>query len=230
MMAEWAVAVGLALGLGIQTSISPCPLATNIAAISFVARRIDDTWRVVLTGLLYTLGRVVAYVGVGALLISGALSRPAVSNFLQEHISKVLGPMLIVTGMVLVELVRITPRGTLVGDKTHARVERAGIWAALPLGLLFALSFCPISAALFIGGLLPLALEHESRVVLPVVFGIGTGLPVIVFAILIAAGAKVVGKAFNRLTQLEWWARRVTGTLFILVGVWYCLRFIFEVI
>ena len=131
--------------------------------------------------------------------------------------------------MFLVELIQVNLPGLTPGDKLQEHAETAGVWGAGLLGIVFALSFCPVSAALFFGSLIPLSVKHGSRVVLPSLYGLGTGLPVIVFAVLIALGARSVAKAFNILTKTEWWARRVTGGLFILVGVYYSLRYIFGV-
>ena len=96
--------------------------------------------------------------------------------------------------------------------------------------LIFALTFCPGSAALFFGSFIPLAVKYESGILLPSLFGAGTALPVVVFAILIAAGTRAVGRAFDRITQFEWWARRVTGTIFIGVGVYFSLAYVFRVL
>jgi cytochrome c biogenesis protein CcdA len=114
-------------------------------------------------------------------------------------------------------------------DKAGERFGRSGSWGAGLLGILFALSFCPVSAALFFGSLLPLAVKNGSSVLLPSAYGAGTGVPVFVFAVLIALGAQGVSKAFKKLVQFEEWARRVTGAIFILVGIRYCLIYIFEV-
>ncbi|MHC4611808.1 MAG: aromatic aminobenezylarsenical efflux permease ArsG family transporter, partial [Planctomycetota bacterium] len=120
--------------------------------------------------------------------------------------------------------------GSGFGEKVGRRVERWGIWAGLVLGVVFALSFCPGSAALFFGSLLPLAVKYESSLLLPTLYGAGTALPVLVFAILIAVGTGAVARAFDLITQFEHWARRVTGTVFICLGVYFCLAFIFHVV
>ena len=227
---------GLLLGmisaawLGILTSISPCPLATNIAAISFIGRRIDNPRAAVAAGLLYTLGRTLAYVVLAALLISSLLSAPVVSHLLQKHMNKVLGPILILVGMLLLGLIQFNTKGSGLGEKVGQRVEAWGMWGGLPLGVVFALSFCPGSAALFFGSLIPLAVKCESTLVLPTLYGAGTALPVLVFAVLIVVGTRAVGQAFNRITQFELWARRITGGLFIGIGVYFCLAFIFRVL
>jgi len=219
-----------ALWLGILTSISPCPLTTNIAAISFVGRRIEKPAYVFLSGVLYTLGRTLAYVVLGALLVSSLLSAPLVSHFLQKYMNKLLGLVLIVVGMFLMELIRLTPSGGGMSDRTQKRVEAMGIPGAFLLGILLALAFCPVSAALFFGSLTALSVEYHSRFLLPFVYGIGTALPVIVFAILLALGAKWVGKAFNRLIQVEKWFRMATGAIFVLVGIYLVLVHIYRIL
>ena len=222
--------VGSALWLGILTSISPCPLATNIAAISFISRRIGSPRAAVGTGLLYTVGRTLAYTVLAMLLVSSLLSAPTVSDVLQRYMNKILGPVLILVGMILMDLIQLRTRGSGLAERMGHRVESWGPWGGLPLGVLFALSFCPLSAALFFGSLIPLSVKYESAVALPIVYGAGTALPVLVFAILIVVGAHAVGRAYDRITQLEWWARRVTGVLFIAIGVYFCLKFVFRAV
>jgi cytochrome c biogenesis protein CcdA len=219
-----------ALWLGILTSVSPCPLATNIAAISFISRRISRTRIVFLTGLLYTLGRIFAYVVLAVLLVTSLLSVPQLSNFLQKYANKLLGPILILVGMILLELIRFNLPGFGVSDKMQKRVEACGIWGAALLGILFALSFCPISAALFFGSLIPLSLKYRSGVTLPALYGLGTGLPVFLFALILAFASKSTASAFNKLKQFELWVRRATGTIFIVIGIYYCLAYIFGVL
>lgn len=229
-MAELLVGAASALWLGILTSISPCPLATNIAAVSFVGKRLSNPRQVFLAGLLYTLGRALTYLVLGMILVSSLLSIPYVSHTLQNYMNKLLGPILIVAGMVLLELIHLNLSGSKISERMSKRVESmGGIWGASLMGVVFALSFCPLSAALFFGSLIPLALKYESGVIIPAIYGVGTGLPVLVFAALIALGARSVGQAYNRLVPFELWARRITGGIFIGVGIYYCLAHIFGV-
>jgi len=228
-MTELLIGAASAFWLGILTSISPCPLATNIAAISFVGRRVGSPAKVLLAGLLYTAGRTLTYLVLGTLLVSSLLSAPYLSHVLQKYMNKALGPILILVGMVLVELIQINLSGPGVSEKVQKRVEALGMWGASLLGVVFALSFCPVSAALFFGSLLPLALRCRSGVILPSAYGVATGLPVLVFAVLIALGAKRVGEAYNKLVTFEKWARRITGGIFVVVGISYCLTYIFGV-
>ncbi len=227
---EFTVALGTSLWLGILTSISPCPLAANIAAISFISKRVKNSRQALFTGFLYTLGRTLAYLILAIILITSLLKVTDISLLLQKYMNQILGPVLIIAGMFLLELVQLRPSGQGVSEGLQKRIESGSGWAALLLGFIFALSFCPVSAALFFGSLIPIALAHNSSIMLPSIYGIGTALPVLLFAILIAFGAQKIGKAFDILTKVEFWARRVTGVVFILVGIYYCLSYIFHVI
>ena len=224
-----AAAVLTALWLGILTSISPCPLATNVAAMSFIGKDLASSRRVLLTGVLYTLGRSLAYAVLAALLIAGVFAIPQLSFWLSTYMNQFLGPILIVAGIIVLGLVPIHFATSCVSDKAGERLGRSGSWGAGLLGILFALSFCPVSAALFFGSLLPLAVKNGSSLLLPSAYGVGTGVPVFVFAVLIALGAQWVNRVFKKLVLFEQWGRRITGAIFVIVGVRYCLIYIFEV-
>jgi cytochrome c-type biogenesis protein len=240
-----------ALYLGLLTSISPCPLATNIAAISYIGRKVESPRMVVGAGLLYTLGRCLLYLGLAVLLATTALSIPAVSIFLQTYMHLLLGPIFLLLGMFLVGLVTFAGGGAMMSQRMQKRVDAMGIWGALLLGVLFAVSFCPTSAAWFFGLLalimgseaeaitavlakvgiaLPEASLPGSTVALPLVYGIGTAVPVLLVAFLLAYSAQSVGKTYNILSRVEWLARTITGWVFILVGIYFDLKFVFEVL
>ncbi len=228
-MDSYLLALGSAAWLGVLTSISPCPLATNIAAISYIGKRLDNPRAVMLSGLMYTVGRMVAYTALGALVVGSVLSIPEVAMFLQKHMNKALGPLLIVAGVLLLDMIRLRAYGGGVSEQLALRVQKWGIWGPLALGVLFALSFCPISAALFFGSLIPIAIDHQSSLVMPMVYGVGTALPVVAFAILIAMGARFLGNIFNKVSVFEKWARRVTAVAFIIVGGYYVLVYLIGV-
>ena len=223
------ITIGSALWLGILTSISPCPLASNIAAISFITRRIGKTREVLLSGLLYTIGRTLTYVALAAVIVAGLLATGDIARFLQRYLNQILGPVLILVGMVLLGMIGSGLSFSLAGRGVQERASRGGWWWSGLLGILFALSFCPVSAGLFFGALIALSTSHGSAVVLPALFGAGTALPVIAFAFLIALGSEYVGRAFNRLTQVECCVRTITGVAFVLAGVYYCLTYIYGV-
>jgi cytochrome c biogenesis protein CcdA len=250
-MVAYLLYAGAALYLGVLTSISPCPLATNIAAISYVGRKVGDPRSVMAAGVLYTLGRCLLYLGLAALLATTALSIPAVSLFLQKYMHLVLAPIFLLLGMFLVGLITTNLGGATITEGMKKRIDTMGVWGALLLGVLFAVSFCPTSAAWFFGLIalvmgseagaittllakvgisLPTASLPGGTLVLPFIYGIGTALPVLVVAFLLAYSAKSVGKTYNMLSKVEWWARQITGWIFILAGVYFSLKYAFEVI
>jgi cytochrome c-type biogenesis protein len=219
-----------AVWLGILTSVSPCPLATNIAAVSFISRRITQRNTVFLSGILYTLGRSLTYIVLGVLIIKTLVDVPILSDFLQRYVNKILGIVLILVGMLLLDLLQIPLPIPSVSDNVAKKLVRKGTFGSLPLGILFALAFCPVSAALFFGGLIPIAVKTQSEIALPLIYGIGTGLPVLLFAFLVATGAGYVSSLYNRITKFGFYTKKITGIIFILVGVYYALAYIFEII
>lgn len=218
-----------ALWLGILTAISPCPLATNIAAISFVSRHIGNHRMVLISGLLYTAGRVIVYIALGTLITAGLMATGELSRFLQKYLNEILGPLLILAGMILLGMIGSGMSFNIFSGKIQEKAEKGGIYFAFPLGVIFALSFCPVSAGLFFGALIPLSVKNSSQLIIPLIYGVGTALPVIAFAFIIAFGGEMLGKAFDRLTHVELWLRRITGIIFILTGIYYCLSHIYGI-
>ena len=228
-MTEFLFGAATAFWLGILTSISPCPLATNIAAISFIGRKVENPRHVLLSGALYALGRSLTYLSLGILLATALLSAPHLSHWLQKYMNKLLGPVLILVGMFLLDLLRLNLSGPGMSEAMRGRVEKMGVGGAGLLGILLALSFCPVSAALFFGSLIPIAVKSGSGILLPSLYGIGTALPAILFAILIAFGVSSVGRIFNRITRIEPLVRRITGLIFVGIGIYFSLAHIFQV-
>lgn len=223
------LSITTATWLGILTAISPCPLASNVAAISFIGRQMQSRAAVLFSGLLYTSGRTLAYVVLGALLSSGLLAGGELSRFLQKYVNEILGPLLILLGMVLLNLIGGGISVQMAGEGIQNKVQQHGILYAFPLGVLFALSFCPVSAGLFFGALIPLAVNNNSALFLPALYGIGTAIPVVIFAFLIALSSKWLGKAFNAINKVEYFVRTATGSIFILAGLYYSLTHIYGI-
>lgn len=217
------LALATAFGLGLMTAISPCPLTTNIAAISFLGRHAASPKRVLLSGLLYSLGRTLAYVILGAVLVSGLLSAPGLSSFLSKHMNSLLGPVLLLAGLFILELLNFNMGGVSFSGKLQSYAERGGFVHSLLLGVVFALAFCPTSAALFFGGLIPIAIKYSSALWLPLSYGIATGLPVMLFAFVVALASSAVGKIFDNVVAVEKWTRLIAGIIFIGVGAYYSI-------
>lgn len=224
------LAFASAFWLGILTSVSPCPLATNVAAISYIARHVGSPGKVALHGASYTMGRTLTYLGLSLALIAGISSMPEVSSFLQKYMNKIIGPFLILTGMVLLDLLHFELPSVAGTRRVTSLAEKKALWSTCFLGMIFALSLCPVAAALFFGGLIPLAIKHGSPFAMPFLYGIGTALPVAAFALVVAFWAGQIGKIFDRIKRIEKWAQVITGTIFVAVGVYYSLAYIFEVL
>lgn len=209
--------------LGLLTAVSPCPLATNITAIGFIGRNIESRHRVFWNGILYTLGRVIAYSALGLVLIP--IVRQGASMFaIQKAISRygelLIAPLLVLIGIYLLDVIRLNlPSLRIGGDKLKERSK--GTLGALLLGLLFALAFCPSSGFLFFGMLIPLSAAEAGGYWLPVAYALATGLPVVLVAWMMAYSIQSVGRFYSGLQQFERWFKRGVGVLFIAVGIYY---------
>ena len=213
-----------AFWLGILTSISPCPLATNIAAVSFISRNLGSSRKVLWSGLLYAAGRMLTYVVIAVLAVASLLSLPEVSFFLESNMHKIIGPLLIVVGIILLDVLPISFSTSFASHSLQEKAGKWGVWGSGILGMVFALTFCPLSAALFFGSLIPLAIDGKSAVMMPSVYGLGTALPVVAFALVMVFSVKSIGKIFARLTQIEKWARKLTAIVFIGAGIYLLLK------
>ncbi len=216
--------LGFAAWLGILCAISPCPLATNIAAVGFISRNASPS-QTLLGGLLYAVGRAAAYCALAAVVVMGVSAAPELSHLLQKHLNRLMGPLLILVAVVLLGLVRLPSVGMGRLSAVQQRLASSGVIGALPLGILFALALCPPSAAIYFGSLLPLALEQHSPFLVPAVFGVVSALPVVVVAVLFAAGMRKIGAMFRRLTAVDRILRIATGIVFLVVGVVLMMKY-----
>lgn len=214
-----------ALILGLMTAISPCPLATNITAIAFISKDLENKKAVFINGLIYTLGRTISYTALGVILFYGASSFK-VAQFFQSHGEQILGPILIIIGVFMLGIIKINFPGF---RNISQKFEKKGNskWGALILGIMFALAFCPYSGVLYFGILIPLTLNSSAGLLLPPVFAIATGLPVIIIAYLLAFTLSGVGGFYNKMKIFEKWFRLVVAVVFILTGLYYMYIFYF---
>ncbi len=228
-MIEALIGFLTAIWLGILTSISPCPLASNVAAVSFLSKKITHPALVFISGFSYTFGRMVSYGLVGWVIINSLFSIPQTAQFLQRYINKALGPILIVTGLVLLGVINLRLSGIRLSEKSRNKLAESGVTGSFLLGFIFAFAFCPISAALFFGSLIPLSLKSRAGAFLPFIYGIGTGLPVLIFAVAMAFGVTSFGRWFGRINRIECYVRLLTGVIFIAVGAYYIRVYIMPV-
>jgi cytochrome c-type biogenesis protein len=222
------VPVLMAFILGLMTAISPCPLATNITAIGFISKDIENKKKIFYNGLWYTLGRAISYTGLGVILYFGA-SKFQIAKFFQSHGEKFLGPLLIIVGILMFDFIRIKfPGFGKIREKMQNSGKKQNWWSALLLGIVFALAFCPYSGVLYFGMLIPMSVSSPEGLFLPFVFAIATGLPVIIIAWILAFSLSSVGGFYNKVKIFEKWFRRIVAVSFILVGFYYVYIFYFQ--
>jgi cytochrome c-type biogenesis protein len=208
-----------ALALGLLTAIAPCPLATNITATAFIAKTINSKKKVLLSGLLYTLGRMFSYTVIGTIIYFGA-STFQIAKLLQGNGEKYIGFVLVILGLIMLDIIKLNfIKGGNWIEKLSDKLKTKGLLGAFVLGALFALAFCPYSGALFFGMLIPMTIK--SGLAMPVLFSIGTGLPVILFAFVIAFSMEKLGMYFKAITKIEKIMRIAAGIISIITGLYY---------
>lgn len=205
--------------LGLMTAISPCPLATNITAVGFISKDIENKNKVFINGLIYTLGRTIAYTGLAIILMYSA-DQFALKNWFQVNGEKFIGPILIIIGFIMLDVIKFNISGFSGFTK---RIEKKGFvnyWDMLILGIIFALAFCPYSGVLYFGMLIPMVISSHEGISLAISFAVATGIPVILFAWLIAYTVSGVGTAYNKIKLFEKWFRKIIAVVFILIGIY----------
>jgi len=213
-----------ALVLGLMTAISPCPLATNITAVGFISKDLEDRNKVFFNGLFYTLGRAITYTTIALVILLGA-DQLKFSGFFQRYGEKIVGPLLIIIGLFMLDFIKIKFPGINVLTSRIQNKKKWGYLDAVLLGLVFALAFCPYSGVLYFGMLVPLTIASSaSGLYLPVIFAIATGIPVIIFAWVLAYTVSGIGGLYNKIKIFELWFRRVIAVVFIIVGMYYIIR------
>lgn len=215
-----------ALVLGLMTAISPCPLATNITATAFISKNITNKRLVFLSGIVYSLGRAFSYSTIGLILYFGA-SKFHISRFFNQNGEKYLGPILIIIGLMMLNVIRLNFLSkSNFTERLTSKFKNRGLLGAFLIGVIFALAFCPYSGALYFGMLIPMTISSADGLYLPLVFALGTGLPVILFAYLLAFTAGQISGFYNKITKIEKIMRLVAGVVFILTGLYYSSIFV----
>ena len=213
--------------VGILSSISPCSLATNITAVAYISKQIKSTKKTILNGLYYTLGRIMSYTGL-SILIRVGISSFSISSIFQTWGDKILGPILIILGLIMLDVIALKKAGKNEKiEKLKEKLSKKGYGGSMLLGALFALAFCPYSGVLFFGVMIPLIMTSAEVVLLAPVFGIGTGLPVIIFSILLAVSMQKFSQVFDLTSKIEVYIRKIVAIIFILSGIYY-LQFLIK--
>jgi cytochrome c biogenesis protein CcdA len=208
--------------IGLMTAISPCPLATNITAIAYASKRIDNSKHTIIVGFLYTLGRMLTYVLIASAIVWFGLNTQSIALTLQKYGDKILGPLLLIVGIIMLDVIKINFLKT--SDKLNKLKEKLaskGFLGSFLLGVIFALAFCPFSAVLFFGMLIPIALKAGDGLIIPSVFAFATGLPVIIFSFILVYSVSKLGKIMNKIGTFEKWMRKIVSIIFIIAGLYY---------
>lgn len=206
--------------LGLMTAISPCPMATNITAIGFISKDIEEKNKVFINGLVYTLGRVIAYTGLAAVIYFGA-DQLEIKGLFQKYGEKVIGPVLIIIGVFMLGLIKINFASF---DNLAKKIENKSKYRFLDvflLGVIFAMAFCPYSGVLYFGLLIPLTIKTTSGFYLPIVYALATGILVIIFSWVLAYMVSGIGRLYNNLKKFDFWFRKIVAVLFICIGIYY---------
>ena len=211
--------------IGLMTALSPCPLATNITAIAYISKKIGDGKKTLLTGIVYTLGRMFTYVLLASLIVYIGVNVQVISLFLQKYGERILGPLLIIMSLIMLNIIKLPSfkSGERI-NKIKEKLSEKGYLGSFLLGVLFALAFCPFSAVLFFGMLIPLALKYSDGILIPSVFALATGLPVIIFAFILTFSVSKLGKIMGKVQTFEKYMRYAIAIIFLIVGAYYTWR------
>ncbi len=221
LYANTSMPIVSALVLGLLTAISPCPMATNITAIGFIGKDIENKNRVFYNGLVYTLGRTFSYTALAVIIFLGA-DQFKISGTFQQYGEKIIGPLLLIIGVFMLGIIKLNfPAFNRITEHLQNK-KKFSYWNVFLLGVVFALAFCPYSGVLYFGMLIPLTVS-TSGLHLPIVFAVATGIPVIIFAWLIAFTISGVGNLYKRIKSFEFWFRKVVAVLFIGIGIYYII-------
>ena len=216
--------------IGLMTAISPCPLATNITAIAYISRKIEHSKHTLLVGITYTLGRMFTYVLIASLIVLAGINTQGIALFLQRYGEKILGPLLLVFGLIMLEIIKLPIFGSNgFIDNLKEKLSKKGYLGSFLLGVLFALAFCPFSGVLYFGMMIPLALKAGDPILIPGIFALATGLPVIVFSLFLTYSMSKIGVIMNKVNHVEKIVRVGASIIFIVVGIYYIIKVNFAI-
>ena len=208
--------------IGIMTAISPCPLATNITAIAYTSKKIGNRKHTLLVGIIYTIGRMIVYIGIAAIIVWVGISTFSISIALQKYGKLLLGPLMLIFGILMLNIFHISfGKSSERIAKLKEYLSEKGLIGSLLLGMLFALAFCPISGVFYFGMLIPLAIQNSDPIIIPSVFAIATGLPVIIFSLILVFSVSKIGDVMKKVQTFEKWMRKAVALIFIAVGIYY---------
>ena len=220
-MSTSEIAILAAFFIGLMNAISPCPMAANITAVAYISKRIDNNKHTLIVGLLYTFGRIFTYVILASLIVWFGLNTQITSLTLQKYGDKIMGPFLIILGLIMLDVIKFSfIKKSKAFNTFKEKLADKGYWGSFMLGAVLAVAFCPFSAVLFFGMLIPIAINAGDGIIIPSVFAIATGLPVILFSFILVYSINKLGTAMNYVKKIEQIVRKSTAIIIIAVGLY----------
>ena len=218
------IPIASALLFGLIGSTAPCQLSSSAATLAFLSRGAADPRKVWAQTLAYVAGKMTVYLIVGGVMVMLGLQLNQISQTAIPVIGlarRAMGPLLIIVGLFMLGLLNIQLSvGARLSTWLDKKVGRQrGILPAYLMGIAFSFAFCPTLFWLFFGLTIPLAIASTGGIVLPAVFAIGTALPIIGLAALMASGAINLSQFLKRFKAADVWIQRATGIIFILIGL-----------
>ncbi len=215
------------LSLGVVTSLHPCLALLNLGAFSIICGPLVKSVKMIIGGSLFILGRVAGYIGIGLLFMAGATFSPQAAQLLRYYGNTLMGPLFIIIGMIISGML-----GSSISARALIQIKpQTGIVqyvSLIFLGIIHAISFCPVSAGLFFGILMPLSSENNSFIVNMSFYGVGTGLPLLVIIFLTAGGKKIISRHAKHQKQVEFWIKTISGAVVIVIGIYLTLNRVFN--
>jgi len=213
-----------ALLFGLMGALAPCQISTNVAALAFLSRDVSDPRRIWGQTAAFIAGKVTVYLLVGGAVVILSLQLNQVNDAVVPVVviaRRALGPLLIVVGLFMLGLLKLP---LSLGERFSAWLEgkvgqRQGVIPAYLLGVAFSFTFCPTLFWLFFGLTIPLAIASPGGVLFPGVFALGTALPVLGLAAVIASGSVNVGQFVKRFKAANIWIQRAVGVIFVVIGL-----------
>ena len=211
--------------LGFLMILDPCTLFTSIAAIGYIDKEIDNRRKVLHNGMMFVLGKLATYVLLSVPFIMGAQT-DGIKHWLNHWGEPLLAGFMLVCGVLLLFTGHHHHEHDHGMSKwlKHVDSQSSGFWSFM-LGIFFAIAFCPHRLVYFFTMVdIAITLPMGWNWLLPVVFGLGTGLPIMVVAWLISYSAVSLSRLTERLHAIEKWIRYVSAVLFIGFGIYLCVH------
>lgn len=213
-----------ALLFGLIGATAPCQLSTNVAALAYLSRRVEEPRRMWGQTAAFIAGKVTVYLLIGGMVVGlglqfGQLTQTAVPVAVIAR--RVLGPLLVIVGLLMLGLLssRLSFGGRFSGWLEAKARGRQGLLPAYLMGVAFSFTFCPTLFWLFFGLTIPLAIASPGGVFFPGVFAVGTAVPVLFLAAMLASGTVNVRGFVRRFKAADAWIQRVVGAVFVLIGM-----------